>query len=93
MRARVDFENRLITASVGDLIASKPNGSRSLGLLAQLRAELGQKVHRRYRGEREGKVPEFSSEVAVELTREVDGFPARIRGRLRRSPRFPIRLR
>ncbi len=82
MRARVDFEKRLITAGIGDLVAPSPAGPGSLGLFAQLRAELGNKFHRRYRGERKAGHPGFSSEVAVEMTRDIAGFTARIRGRV-----------
>lgn len=82
MRAKVDLEKRLITASIGDLIDTIPNGSRSLGLHAQIRAEMGQKIHRRYRREREASMRGFTGETAVELTREVDGYSAHIRGRI-----------
>lgn len=82
MRANVDFEARTITAGVRELVEPARDSARGVGMLPLLRAELGQQVHARYRREREGRMPGFQAEVTVTLTRAIDGFAARVRGRI-----------
>lgn len=79
---QVDFSAKRIEAGVRDLIASasvlRPRGGGS-----SLRVQLGSDVHARYRTRREAELGEvFTAERAVALTLEVDGFEARITGRM-----------
>lgn len=80
MGVRVDLDNRRIQASFGALAATAREGPRGLGLLGQARAELGGRIHQRYREEAAGR-PGFRAEVELALQLEVDGFSAAIHGR------------
>ena len=81
MGVQVDFEKRIIVASVRNLAETPGDGSQAMGLPARFRAEMGMQVHRRYRSRR-GKAPGFAAEVGVELRREVDEFTALLSGRI-----------
>jgi len=82
MSVSVDLQARTISASVRDLAQGFGSGARAgFGLLGRARAELGQRVHQRYRRDRE-KVVGFRAEVPVTLALEVDGFQASIGGRI-----------
>ncbi len=78
----VDLDRREIRASIRDLAGLRRDGPRGAGLLGRARAELGTRVHQEYREEREGNVEGFRAEVEVGLERRVDGFSARVRGRV-----------
>jgi DNA excision repair protein ERCC-2 len=80
---RVDVERRTITASVRDLASPPSMGARSAGSLGMLRAELGTGVHERVRATRERDAgAAYRAEVPISLTTTIDGFTARIRGRV-----------
>ncbi|MCG8421859.1 MAG: hypothetical protein MJE77_28395 [Proteobacteria bacterium] len=81
MSVRVDFEARVITAGIRELVTASEPTVRSMGLFFQLRAELGREVHGQYRAEQESHAG-FAAEVPVSLICEIDGFTARLRGRI-----------
>ncbi len=78
---RVDLERKLITIGVGELATPPQQRVRGIGGFGALRAELGRRAHEAYRDEHDGGA-ERSSELSVALTRQIDGYEARVRGRI-----------
>ncbi len=80
MSLSVDLENRVITASVGDLVGS---GGRVIGLggSGMSRLWIGQELHRRRQAALEAEDPGFRSEVPLEREVEIDGWTLRLTGR------------
>jgi DNA excision repair protein ERCC-2 len=87
----VDLDKRTIIGAIRDLTESIREGPRGLGLLSRIRSELGTRVHQNYRQQR-ANLKGFSSEVAVELHTEVDGFQVTLRGRIDGLIRSPDEL-
>lgn len=79
--ARVDFERRVVSAAVRELVAP-PERSRAGGVTAQLRARLGRDVHAAYQRDRAERAAGFRAEVPVCIELEVDGFAVTVRGRI-----------
>ncbi len=82
MPLQVDLDARRITGSVGEVCALLREGPRGGGLLGRARAELGARVHAALRAEREAADAGYRAEVPVELALRVDGFEARLGGRI-----------
>jgi DNA excision repair protein ERCC-2 len=78
---QVDLEHKLITIGVGELVTPPQARVRGIGGFGALRAELGRRAHEGYRGEHEGD-DDRSSELSVALTCQIDGYEARVRGRI-----------
>jgi len=82
MSLAVDLKNKKIHAGFGELTEPLRERFRGQGLLSRMRTELGSRVHGQYRTERQEGPEEFTAEVGVSLTHEVDGFTATLRGRV-----------
>ncbi|MBW2455687.1 MAG: hypothetical protein JRI68_14305, partial [Deltaproteobacteria bacterium] len=83
---RVDQERKRITIGVGELAAPPNERVRGMGGAGALRAELGRRAHDRYREDQDtddqDPDEERSQELAVSLTREIDGYEVCVRGRI-----------
>ncbi len=77
----VDLDKRTINGPIRDLTESIREGPRGLGFLNRVRSELGTRIHQNYRRLRAAHEG-FSSEVAVALHTEFDGFRVALRGRI-----------
>jgi DNA excision repair protein ERCC-2 len=82
MPLAVDLDTRRISGSIGDVCEILREGPRGAGLLGRARAELGARIHQRLRDEREAASPDYRAERPVELRALVDGFEARLGGRI-----------
>ncbi|HSA23428.1 MAG TPA: PD-(D/E)XK nuclease family protein, partial [Myxococcota bacterium] len=82
MPLAVDLEHRRISGSIGDVCELLREGPRGAGLLGRARAELGARLHQDLRAEREAASPDYRAELPVELLARVDGFEARLGGRI-----------
>lgn len=78
----VDLERREIAAGVGELAAWPPGPPRPGGWLGRARAELGARIHREWQREQQRADPDCEVEHPVALTHRVDGFRARVQGRV-----------
>jgi len=82
MPLRINLEQKSIQVSIREAAEALQSGQRGLGLLGRARAELGSRIHALYRDQRASAIEGFSSEVAVHLHHQVDGYDANLNGRI-----------
>ena len=82
MAVRVDLEARTVRCSVHDLLpvlSRQGLGTPGEGLA---RLSVGGELHRVVQGQRQAADPEYSVEVALDATVEIDGYSLRVIGRV-----------